>query len=358
MEQLGLQLQKVAKRAFPTLVGKDLDRLMKGRFFQALLPKWQRKLGAPKPDESFDELFSRARTMECRERQYNDLADEHRGKDKAKKVDGEPNRGTGSDSRSKVSSEDSDNNSHKSTSGRSANRQGQQHIQCRACGQYGHIARNCGQKRRQGAESPGRQDVGAPAKPKASLQVCSVADYSDQELEQELTRRKPDKEQQLADEPAKSVNVVTGAVGSAYLLDVSVGGLVVSALVDTGSQSTIISRAFLHKVFAHMRSLGETPPRLQEPCTRFKGKGGNPIQMTAQVPITISVDGKVTSVPVFIQPNSEQDCLLGSYVLPALGISVVRANGHPLIASPNRLGENETLPSSGHYSPWIEWLFC
>ena len=48
VEQLGLQLQKVAKRAFPTLVGKDLDRLMKGRFFQALLPKWQRKLGAPK----------------------------------------------------------------------------------------------------------------------------------------------------------------------------------------------------------------------------------------------------------------------------------------------------------------------
>ena len=130
----------------------------------------------------------------------------------------------------------------------------------------------------------------------------SVADYSDQELEQELTRRRLDKEQQLADEPAKSVNVVTGVVGSAYLLDVSVGGLVVLVLVDTGSQSTIISRAFLHKVFAHMRSLGETPPRLQEPCTRFKGKGGNPIQMTAQVPLTISVDGKVTSVPVLYSP--------------------------------------------------------
>ena len=51
----------------------------------------------------------------------------------------------------------------------------------------------------------------------------------------------------------------------------------------------------------------------------------------------------MTSVPVFIQPNSEQDCLLGSNVLPALGISVVRANGHPLIASPIRLEENETL---------------
>ena len=63
---------------------------MKGHFFQALLPKWQRKLGAPKTDESFDELFSRAHTMECREQQYNDIADEHRGKDKAKKADNEP----------------------------------------------------------------------------------------------------------------------------------------------------------------------------------------------------------------------------------------------------------------------------
>ena len=78
-------------------------------------------------------------------------------------------------------------------------------------GQYGHIARNCSQKRRQGAESPGRQDPGTTAKPKDSLQVHSVADYSDKELEQELTRRKLDKEQQLADEPTKSVNVVTGA---------------------------------------------------------------------------------------------------------------------------------------------------
>ena len=317
---------------------------MKGRFFQALLPKWQRKLGAPKTDESFDELFSRARTMECREQQYNDIADERKGKDKAKKADSEPNRGKGSDSRSKVPNEDSDSNSRKPISGKSAYRQGQQqHIQCRACGQYGHIARNCSQKRRQGAESPGRQDSGTTAKPKDSLQVHSVADYSNKELEQELTRRKLDKEQQLADEPTKSVNVVTGAVGSAYLLDVSVGGLVVSALVDTGSQSTIMSRAFLHKVFAHMRGLGDTQPRLQEPCTKFKGKGGNPIQITAQVPLTLSVDGKVTSVPVFIQPDSEQDCLLGSNVLPALGISVVRANGHPLIASSKVLGQNETV---------------
>ena len=41
VEQLGLELQKLAKRAFPTITGKDFDRLLKGRFFQALRPRWQ-----------------------------------------------------------------------------------------------------------------------------------------------------------------------------------------------------------------------------------------------------------------------------------------------------------------------------
>lgn len=54
--------------------------------------------------------------------------------------------------------------------------------------------------------------------------------------------------------------------------------------------------------------------------------------MTAQVLFTLAVDGKSTTVPVFVQPDSEQECLLGSNVLPALGISVVRADGRKLTA--------------------------
>ena len=43
---------------------KEFDRLLKGRFYQALMPKWQRKLGAPKASETFDELYAWARTLE------------------------------------------------------------------------------------------------------------------------------------------------------------------------------------------------------------------------------------------------------------------------------------------------------
>ena len=64
IEALGIKLQQLAKRAFPAITGKDFDRLLKGRFFQALPPRCECKLGAPKPDETFDELFSRAYVAE------------------------------------------------------------------------------------------------------------------------------------------------------------------------------------------------------------------------------------------------------------------------------------------------------
>ena len=62
--------------------------------------------------------------------------------------------------------------------------------------------------------------------------------------------------------------------------------------------------------------------------------------MTAQVTLTLAVDGRSTTVPVLVQPDSEQECLLGSNAFPALGLSVVRANGQRLTASE----ENDAKP--------------
>ena len=138
-----------------------------------------------------------------------------------------------------------------------------------------------------------------------------------------------------------SVNVVTGAEGPSYWLQISVEGLAVSAFVDTGSQSTIISRSLLHKVSAHLKETGKALPKLDYPCTKFKGKGGHPIGVSAQVTFTLAVDGRYTTVPVFVQPDSEQECLLGSNVLLALSLSVVQANGQQLTASV----ENEVGPA-------------
>ena len=60
VKQLGMDLQKLGHKAFPSLEGRDFDRMMKGRFFQALHTRWQRKLGAPRPEETFSHLFEHA----------------------------------------------------------------------------------------------------------------------------------------------------------------------------------------------------------------------------------------------------------------------------------------------------------
>ena len=48
--------------------------MLKGIFFHSLATKWQRKLGAPKPNETFEELYSRARTLECHDQQFTQSA--------------------------------------------------------------------------------------------------------------------------------------------------------------------------------------------------------------------------------------------------------------------------------------------
>ena len=74
VEELGICLQKLCRKAFPSIGGKEFDRFLKGRFFQALLPKWQKKLGAPKSSDSFSDLYDRTRTLERHEKQFADSA--------------------------------------------------------------------------------------------------------------------------------------------------------------------------------------------------------------------------------------------------------------------------------------------
>ena len=84
IEQLGITVQRLGRRAFPSMNDKEFDRLIKGRFFQALLVRWQRKLEAPKPGETFHELYNRAQMMEQYEKQYAASAAAHSGQSSKK----------------------------------------------------------------------------------------------------------------------------------------------------------------------------------------------------------------------------------------------------------------------------------
>ena len=129
--------------------------------------------------------------------------------------------------------------------------------------------------------------------------------------------------------------VETEAVGSTLCLQVSVEGVPVDAAVETGSQSTIISCSMLHSIAHKQKEGGLPPPTLELPTARLFGKdshrGGCELVITTQLKVTIEVDGLLANVIAFVQPDSELQCLLGMNALPALGLTVRRANGENLI---------------------------
>ena len=130
------------------LKGKDFDRLVKGRFFHTLLLRWQRKLGAPKVDENFDELFNHARMTERREQQYCEAAEERKdSQQKSKKVEKAPTQ-----PRKEQVAKASADSEKKREGSQSSNKQGQG-PQCHNCHRFGHIAKFCWDKQR-GEQKP------------------------------------------------------------------------------------------------------------------------------------------------------------------------------------------------------------
>ena len=118
-------------------------------------------------------------------------------------------------------------------------------VQCNYCHRFGHIAKYCRQKLKKNAEASGKSTGNTP---KA---LATTAELSDEQLEEELAKRRLGKEREMLDTTG-SVQVVTGkAISPTMVVDVEVEGVLVSAVVDTGSQSTIVSPPFFHKVKRH-----------------------------------------------------------------------------------------------------------
>ena len=236
VEELGMEIQRLGHRAFPSVTGNDLDRLLKGRFFQALLVRWQRKLGAPKVEETFQELFDRARMTEQREKQYaesaalhgnNDGNKQKNNKEKVTKFSSRPGRsyygkpGQFQPSGSQVE---------KPTSNNCSSRYTPPLRTCYLCQQPGHIARECPRRSRD-SEAHGRVQKAARTATLESKSQCEVPskpeDLSTHELENILAQRHLSEGQHLTDVSMKVVSssvqcVETEAVGSTLCLQVSV----------------------------------------------------------------------------------------------------------------------------------------
>ena len=99
------------------------------------------------------------------------------------------------------------------------------------------------------------------------------------ELEKVLADRKLQEEISLLSSTQSTTNVVqaTGtnnlAVGSTVSLEVRIEDVPVEAMVDTGAQSTIISRATLHAIGAHLKERGQPLPKLELPTVHVREAG-------------------------------------------------------------------------------------
>ena len=247
VEKLGASLQWLAVKALPKTTGSEFDRLLRGRFFQALHTKWQRKLGAPKPGESFNDLYDRARTLERHDKQFLTAAAgkpiertaHSRSQQSHKTPASEPGpvvtQNSSVDHKSSQDSKDRDYGSRR--------RQGKRPY-CVNCDLVGHHTHDCRSRSKKGAEAKGNSTSAA------LTAESSLEKFTDQQLEECLASRRKTQETTLMTDAAKEEakvdtltadSPVSSAVGPTPHLCVEVEGISVTALVDSGSQSTITS---------------------------------------------------------------------------------------------------------------------
>lgn len=160
-------------------------------------------------------------------------------------------------------------------------------------------------------------------------------ELTEEQLEDLLSQCRLQHEQALLSSSTSTASSVTDsekdsqAVGPTMYMDLIINGEPVRAMVDTGAQSTIISPSMFHAIGRRAESEGHILPVLEQLSVHFYDKGGGrELTITAKLQVTLETDYKSTCVSVL---SSEQKCLLGMNAIPSLGISVLKANGDPLI---------------------------
>ena len=157
-------------------------------------------------------------------------------------------------------------------------------VHCFKCKKVEHYARDCPSSGGK-VEAPGQSSAKSAVLTATPVDTESaLSSLSNEQLEQQLAQQKlSTKVSEIQSASTDSANVhvvkansvVSDVVGSTPHLDLLLGDVSVSALIDSGSQSTIISRKLLHKTVRKAHSGGKPLPSLKVPVVKLFGKGGN-----------------------------------------------------------------------------------
>ena len=111
------------------------------------------------------------------------------------------------------------------------------------------------------------------------------------------------------------------------------------ALVDTGCPATIISREICRKILDKEREaeppelwMERATKRLQHPSLSLKAYCGTELSIGAEIAVQVTTPYHTVHGSVLVQKDTPVDMLLGTDLMPALGIKVLDADGRSLLS--------------------------
>ena len=225
------------------------------------------KLGLPKAEESFHDLYTHARLLEEYEKQYAAASAESRNTNSQRDHNTRSSRVNNRNRDSEQCGHQSSSKPTESEVPRSSLGQTVQKSKEHRCyfrGEVGHFRHDC----RKRNEGPGCSQTSNTATVSTSI---NPGELSEQQLEQLLAEKRLQCEQTLLESGYSTTNAVNascghaGAVGSLLGVEVSIEGVSIAAMLDTGAQSTIISCPALHDIDCHLGRVGRKLPPLELP---------------------------------------------------------------------------------------------
>ncbi|EYC45898.1 hypothetical protein Y032_0414g1047 [Ancylostoma ceylanicum] len=109
---------------------------------------------------------------------------------------------------------------------------------------------------------------------------------------------------------------------------VNIMGLTATALLDTGSEISIVSVQFLRDAAKMGVNLDEYIERVEPPSVRIRDASGNAMQFFDTIRIAITVYGKPKVIPCFVARGLDSVIILGTNALEALGIGLMAKVRH------------------------------
>ena len=202
-------------------------------------------------------------------------------------------------------------------------------ICCYQCNQLGHIAKDCragSGRRTENAGVRGRQET------RTATVTCTS--QKQQEVEEDRVIYSWIFEEAEEHQPEQMDSCHQPQLGPTLNIALTVEGLPVKALVETGCPITIISRELCQRILK--REDGDSNEsrqklHVQPPSLALRAYCGSALNIGAQIEVNIATDNSAIEAVVLVQDGAIVDVLLGTDLMGQVGVRVLDAQGKSLL---------------------------